>query len=304
MIPLGSATDGGGSTRSPAAFTGLVGLKPSHGRIGRAIVSDISCHGCLSLTVRDTARYLDVTAGPSPNDRTSLQPPTVKYEQIIETLNVAGLKAAWSSDFGFIPTETECIDTAKKAAEKLAKAAKLQWADKEFRSIDPVPTWGFSTITHILGDLQVEGLWPSKAELLGERLHQRMQALRAPTPEDLSRADLTRRTIEETTAKFFEDVDILFSPVTTLVSIPAEGPVPDTIAGRDARSTGAEAHLMMANFCWLPAISVPAGLSSTGFPIGLQIVGRRWRDDIVLRLARIWEQTQPWPHKAPGYREA
>ncbi len=304
MLPLGSATDGGGSTRSPAAFTNLVGLKPSHGRIGRAILSDISCHGCLSLTVRDTARYLDVTAGPTPNDRMSLQPPSVKYEQILETLNVAGLKAAWSSDFGFIPTESQCIDVPKKAAEKLVKAAKLQWVDKEFRSIDPVPTWGFSTITHILGDLQVEGLWPSKADLLSERLRRRMEALKAPTPEDLSRADLTRRNIEEITAKFFEDVDILLSPVTTLVSIPAEGPVPDTIAGRDARSTGAEAHLMMANFCWLPAISVPAGFSSDGFPIGLQIIGRRWRDDIVLRLARIWERTQPWPHKAPAYRDA
>jgi aspartyl-tRNA(Asn)/glutamyl-tRNA(Gln) amidotransferase subunit A len=304
MIPLGSGTDGGGSIRSPGAFTGLVGLKPSHGRIGRAVTSDISCHGCLSLTVRDTARYLDVTAGPSPNDRMSLPPPAVKYEQIIETLHVAGLKAAWSPDFGFIPTETECIDVARKAAEKIVSAAKLQWVDKEFRSIDPVPTWGFSAITHILGDLELEGVWPSKAEQLTERLQQRMQALRAPTPSDLSRADQTRRDIEVQTAKFFEDVDVLFSPVTTLVSIPADGPVPATIAGRDARSTGAEAHLMMANFCWLPAISVPAGSSSSGFPIGLQIVCRRWRDDIALRLARIFEQAQPWPHKAPGYREA
>jgi len=302
MFPLGSGTDGGGSIRSPAAFTGLVGLKPSHGRIGRAVVSDISCHGCLSLTVRDTARYLDIAAGPSLNDRTSLPPSTVKYEQVMETLQVAGLKAAWSSDFGFIPTETECIENAKKAAEKLAAAAKLKWVDKEFKSIDPVPTWGFSTITRDLGDLELEGLWPSKADLLTDRIRQRMENLRAPTPLALSRAEQTRRTIEEQAAKFFEEVDILFSPVTTLVSIPAEGPVPATIAGRDARSTGAEAHLMMANFCWLPAISVPAGFSSTGFPIGLQIVCRRWRDDVALRLARIWEQTQPWPLRAPEYR--
>jgi aspartyl-tRNA(Asn)/glutamyl-tRNA(Gln) amidotransferase subunit A len=302
MIPLGSGTDGGGSIRSPAAFTGLVGLKPSHGRIGRAVISDISCHGCLSLTVRDTARYLDVAVGPSLNDRTSLPPPTIKYEQVMETLQVAGLRAAWSPDFGFIPTETECIEIAKRAAEKLAAAAKLKWVDKEFKSIDPVPAWGFSIITRDLGDLELEGLWPSKADLLTDRIRQRMENLRAPTPLDLSRAEQARRSIEEQTAKFFEEVDILFSPVTTLVSIPAEGPVPATIAGRDASSTGAEAHLMMANFCWLPAISVPAGLSSTGFPVGVQIVCRRWRDDVALRLARIWEQTQPWPLRAPEYR--
>jgi aspartyl-tRNA(Asn)/glutamyl-tRNA(Gln) amidotransferase subunit A len=302
MMPLGSASDGGGSTRSPAAFTGLVGHKPSHGRIGRAATSDTSCHGCLSLTVQDTARFLDVAAGPSPTDRMSLPPADVRFEQVMETLNVAGLKAAWSPDFGFIPTEKECIDVARAAAEKLSKAAKLKWTDREFKSIDPVPTWGFSAMTRLLGDLQAEGLWPAKADLLGERLRSRMEQLKAPTPLDLARADQARRTIEVETAKFFEDVDVLFSPVTTLVSIPAEGPVPATIAGRDARSTGAEAHLMMANFCWLPAISVPAGLSSTGFPIGLQIVCRRWRDDVALRLARIWEQTQPWPHRAPAYR--
>jgi aspartyl-tRNA(Asn)/glutamyl-tRNA(Gln) amidotransferase subunit A len=302
MMPLGSASDGGGSTRSPAAFTGLVGHKPSHGRIGRAATSDTSCHGCLSLTVQDTARFLDVAAGPSPTDRMSLPPADVRFEQVMETLNVAGLKAAWSPDFGFIPTEKECIDVARAAAEKLSKAAKLKWTDREFKSIDPVPTWGFSAMTRLLGDLQAEGLWPAKADLLGERLRSRMEQLKEPTPLDLARADQARRTIEVETAKFFEDVDVLFSPVTTLVSIPAEGPVPTTIAGRDARSTGAEAHLMMANFCWLPAISVPAGLSSTGFPIGLQIVCRRWRDDVALRLARIWEQTQPWPHRAPAYR--
>ncbi|MEO8028690.1 MAG: amidase family protein, partial [Bryobacteraceae bacterium] len=246
----------------------------------------------------------DVAAGPSAADRTSLQPPSVNYEQLIETLNVAGLKAAWSPDFGFIPTEQECIDVAHTAARKLAGAAKLQWSNKEFRSVDPVPSWGFAAFSRLLGDLELEGSWPAKKDLLGDRLRSRMETLRIPTPLDLARADQTRRGIEVECAKFFEDVDVLFSPVTTLVSIPAEGPVPDKIAGRDARSTGAEAHLMMVNFCWLPAISVPAGLSSTGFPIGLQIVCRRWRDDIALRLARIWEQAQPWPHRAPGYRDA
>jgi aspartyl-tRNA(Asn)/glutamyl-tRNA(Gln) amidotransferase subunit A len=61
---------------------------------------------------------------------------------------------------------------------------------------------------------------------------------------------------------------------------------------------------MLANLCWLPAISVPAGLSASGFPVGLQIVCPRWRDDIALRLGRILELAQPWPHRAPAYRNA
>lgn len=59
---------------------------------------------------------------------------------------------------------------------------------------------------------------------------------------------------------------------------------------------------MLVNMCWLPAISVPAGRSSSGFPICLQIICSRGRDDVALRLARILEQAQPWPHLAPQYR--
>jgi aspartyl-tRNA(Asn)/glutamyl-tRNA(Gln) amidotransferase subunit A len=304
MVPLSTASDGGGSIRSPAAFTGLVGLKSSNGRIGRLAPSDISVHGCVSTTVRDTARFLDVVAGPTPTDRISLPLPNVRYEQALETLNVAGLRAAWSPDFGFIPTEPECISVARQAAEKLVDAAKLRWVDRPFLSSDPVGAWGVTAMSHLRGDLELEGLWPAKADQVWDHLRKRFETLDSMRPIDVARADQVRRTIEVGLAKYFEDVDILLSPVTTVVSLPAEGPVPDVIAGRDARSTGAEAHLMMANLCWNPAISVPAGLSRTGFPIGLQIICPRWRDDIALRLARILEIAQPWPHRAPAYRSA
>lgn len=296
MMPLGTASDGGGSIRSPAAFTGLVGLKASNGRIGRAAPSDTSVHGCVSLTVRDTARFLDVIAGPSATDRISLPAPGVRYESVMETLPVAGLRAAWSSDFGFIPTESECIEVARAAAEKLVKAAKLRWVDKPFQSFDPVPAWGLLAVSRIRGELELEGSWPEKKELLGDYLQRRLSGLDTLRPVDIAKAEKTRRQIEETAARYFEDVDILFSPVTTVVSIAAEGPVPATIAGRDARTTGAEAHLMMANFTWQPAISVPAGLSKSGFPVGLQIICRRWRDDLALRLARVLEVAEPWTH--------
>lgn len=70
--------------------------------------------------------------------------------------------------------------------------------------------------------------------------------------------------------------------------------------GRDASACGFAPFTMLANFCWNPAISVPAGLSQEGLLVGLQIVGRRHADDIVLRLARILEQARPWPQLAPA----
>ncbi len=302
MIPLATGSDGGGSIRSPAAFTGLIGHKVSTGRVGGDSAGDIDVNGCLSLNVRDTARVLDVIAGPTALDRTSLPKVDYRYEQIIETLDVAGLRAAWSPDYGCIPTEPECIDVAHRAAATLVRAAKLRWVERPFTPPNPFDAWVPAALIQLRGELKLAQIWPEKKAQLTEFVAE----LLSRTPKDpeleLARATQARAEVEAETARLFEDVDVLFTPVTALVSLPAQGPIPDVIAGRDARHTGAEAHSMLVNMCWLPAISVPAGRSASGFPIGLQIICRRGRDDVALRLARVLEQAQPWPHLAPRYR--
>jgi aspartyl-tRNA(Asn)/glutamyl-tRNA(Gln) amidotransferase subunit A len=80
----------------------------------------------------------------------------------------------------------------------------------------------------------------------------------------------------------------------------AEGPPPDRIAGQAVGPAMATPFTMLANLCWNPAGSVPAGSSSDGLPVGLQVVGRRHADEVVLRLARISEAVSPWPRTAPG----
>ena len=100
---------------------------------------------------------------------------------------------------------------------------------------------------------------------------------------------------------------MLLTPTTAVPAFAAEGPPPTTIAGEDlvsrfgAMQAGAMSvpFTMLANLCWNPACSVPAGLSSEGLPVGLQIMGRRHADDVVLRLARLFELAQPWPRHAP-----
>jgi aspartyl-tRNA(Asn)/glutamyl-tRNA(Gln) amidotransferase subunit A len=73
------------------------------------------------------------------------------------------------------------------------------------------------------------------------------------------------------------------------------------IDGRDASHCGPTPFTMLANLCWNPAVSVPAGVTSDGLPVGLQVVGRRHADEVVLRLARLYERAHPWPRLAPAY---
>ena len=87
-------------------------------------------------------------------------------------------------------------------------------------------------------------------------------------------------------------MDVLLTPTTAVPAFPAEGPPPG--------GAMATPFTMLANLCWNPAISVPAGVTSEGLPVGLQIVARRHADELPLRLARLWEQTRPWPRFAPS----
>ena len=235
LVPFCTASDGGGSTRIPASFTGLVGFKASYGRIPhpRAAPSQTTCLGALTTTVADAARHLDVAAGPDDRDRASLPPPGVVYERAIEELDVAGLRAAWSPDLGFAV---------------------------------------------------VEAIFEATADLGMPRYAHIVQR---------------RAQLEEEIASVFDDVDVLLTPATAVPAFAATGPMPSQVAGEKVHPAMVVPFTMVGNLCWNPAVSVPAGPTEGGLPIGMQIMGRRHADATVLRLARVYEQIRPWPRVAP-----
>jgi aspartyl-tRNA(Asn)/glutamyl-tRNA(Gln) amidotransferase subunit A len=94
-------------------------------------------------------------------------------------------------------------------------------------------------------------------------------------------------------------VDLLLTPTTAVPAFPAGGPPPSEIGGREVDPVMAVPFTMLANLGWNPAVSVPAGVTADGLPVGLQIMARRHADDVVLRLARLFEQAAPWPRLAP-----
>ncbi|MBV8236383.1 MAG: amidase [Acidimicrobiia bacterium] len=300
LVPFCTASDGGGSTRIPAAFTGLVGLKPSYGRIPheRAAPSETSCFGALTTTVRDAARHLDVAAGPDDLDRASLPPAGISYERAIEERDVDGLRAAWSPDMGYAVVVPEVAEIARAAAETLVDAAGLRSVERPFSPTSPMRTWLSAGAADMWLDLE-EGMWPGCADDLTGLVRASLRRTAEWTLPRYTRALRHRQGLEEEVADLFGDIDVLLTPTTAMAAYAAEGPLPMEIEGKDARASGPVPFTMLANLCWNPAISVPAGLTHDGLPVGLQIVARRHADDVALRLARILEQTRPWPRLAP-----
>ena len=135
MVPFCTASDGGGSTRIPAAFSGLLGIKASYGRIPHeaAALSQTSVVGALTTTVADAARHLDVTSGPDDMDRASLPAPAAGYEHAIESLDVRGLRATWSLDLGFAVVDPEVAELCHSAAGALVDAAGLELVARSVR---------------------------------------------------------------------------------------------------------------------------------------------------------------------------
>ena len=300
LVPAATASDGGGSTRIPAAFCGLVGHKPSYGRIPheRPSASMTSVFGLLTTTVADAARHLDVAAGPSALDRASLPPAGVVYERVIEELDVAGLRATWSTDQGFAVVSSEVEAVARDAADALVGAAGLRRVDVEVSPPDPLRTWLSAGIVDLWMDIE-PGMWPDRADDFTGIVRGSFRRTQDLPPARIARAFLRRNQLDEYVGRLFDDVDVLLCPTTAVPAFAAEGPLPMAIEGRDAPG-GPTPLTMLANLCWNPAISVPAGVGADGLPIGLQIVAARHRDDVVLRLARISEQARPWPRLAPS----
>jgi aspartyl-tRNA(Asn)/glutamyl-tRNA(Gln) amidotransferase subunit A len=298
MVPVATATDGGGSTRQPASYTSLVGLKPSHGRIAKANgFANWSVHGALTRTVRDQARYLDVAAGPDDRDRQSLPAVPYRYEEIIETLDVRGLKALWTPDCGYAVVEPEVVEITRRAAERLIAAAELVETGGVFHPTNIYRHWGAINLSTLEADLTRDGILPDGYDRLSEQMKTIVQRLRARRDQiDLKDSWSKVELLNNEVAEFFKAHDLLISPATALAPYDAASTSPQEIDGRDSSETGAEPFGMLANACWNPSISLPAGLTSVGLPVGLQVTARRHRDDILLRLARIWEQAQPWSY--------
>jgi aspartyl-tRNA(Asn)/glutamyl-tRNA(Gln) amidotransferase subunit A len=301
LVPLATASDGGGSTRIPAGFCGLVGHKASYGRVPdpHPAGSMTAVSGALATTVADAARHLDVVAGPDPRDRTSLPSAGLSYEAVIETLVTSGLRARWSKDLGFAAVEPEVAAIAHRAATTLARAAGLDLDSDDVVLTDPVRTWLSSGVIDLWMNLE-DDMWPAVADDLSLYSRQALERTAEIVLPRLVSPARRRHVLEREVGALFGEIDVLLTPTTAVPAFVAEGPPPSAIAGQEVPAAMATPFTMLANLCWNPSTSVPAGTTTDGLPVGLMITCRLHRDDVALRLARILEETNPWPRTAPS----
>ena len=289
--PFNHGNDGGGSIRIPASHTGLVGLKPSYGRIPQypadSPFADVISQGALSRTVLDTALALNVMAGPDPRDWRSL-PADPRDHAIGLEDGVRGWKIGLSLDFGHVKADAEV------RALVAAAAGRFEELGAHVEDVGPL----IEPLRNSFEPLWI-GSFATRLRQIPTQLHGKLDpGFRAAaekglaiTLDDYARAYEAKSKLARDLALWHETFDLLLAPVA-----PTAAPAVETLYNSEAfpRWTKGAPYTLPCNLTGQPAASMPAGLTASGLPVGLQIIGPPRADHLVLRAMRAYESASGW----------
>jgi aspartyl-tRNA(Asn)/glutamyl-tRNA(Gln) amidotransferase subunit A len=301
MVPLALGTDGGGSIRIPCSFCGLAGIKPTYGRVPAWPASPFGAlahSGPMARTVTDVALLLDVIAEPDARDWAALPPPGASFLDNLDG-GIDGLRIAFTADLGHVRVESSVAETVAHAAAALADlGAQVEQVDPGFEdprdAFDVLWSAGAARAIADLGEPPPDALDPGLAEIVAlGRSHSVLDYLGAVHRRDA---------LGILMSTFHAAWDVLITPTVPLPAFAAGREVPD--GWPDRRWPSWTPFTYPFNLTQQPAASVPCGFTADGLPVGLQIVGPRYGDALVLRVARAYEAAHPQPTLAPGPRGA
>jgi aspartyl-tRNA(Asn)/glutamyl-tRNA(Gln) amidotransferase subunit A len=305
IVTLATAGDGGGSIRIPAGFTGLIGLKATYGRIPRAPKVQLgnltTVTGCVTRSVRDTARWFDVTSGHDPRDPLSL-PSVGKWEPELGTLTQAlrGLRVAVVPDWGGAVVSPAMWEVLSAEADQLIAEHGWKRIDIDTSLPSMGAAWSISGMLSI--HAQLGELWPDCADVLTPEIRMGLTAtMDRYGPEARARIEARRTALNERMAEIFNTstgVDLVLTASNPDIAFDAEGPLPSTFGGVRAGAGNNGKLTFPANLHGNPAISIPAGFVD-GLPVGLQVVSRHFTEQLLLEIALHVERNRPWPLVAP-----
>ncbi len=309
LLPIATGSDGGGSIRIPAGFAGLFGLKATYGRIPkgpRAGVEPLtSVMGCLTRSVRDTARYFDACNGSDVRDPLSL-PRVSGWEAGLGTHELRGKKVAIIPDLGIAQVRPEVADLVAGAGAELAKVAGLEIVFVEPHLPYLRGEWAMAGQVAFVADLGAA--YPDCIEQLSPEMRIGLELYREQfSLEEAAGVESYRRELNETMAELFDAADFVVASTNPDVAFEAEGPPPSTLPGRNmihelgfARAVMNNAALTApSNLNGSPAVSLPL-CSLDGLPVGVQVLAAHHREPLLLDLALAAERGIGWPSVAPA----
>ena len=301
LCTLATGSDGGGSIRIPASFSGVFGIKPSQGRVpryggyGRPAANQFSQSGPLSRTVGDAALLLQVLSGDDPRDPTCLREDTPDFSADLNN-GVRGWRIAWSTDLGYAGVDPEVVRVTSEAAQVFQELG-AEVEEPQLVVEDPFPAFwdAFATAAYT----SYGHLLPEHEEEFTDYGLRSLQYGASVSGADLSRAllrvDLLRRQMEN----FFDQYDLLLTPTMAVAAFPIEQR-PGVIGGKTVEPFwGYLPFTFPINMTGQTASSVPCGFSADGMPIGLHLVGPHGSEAKVLQASAAFEQARPWSQKRP-----
>ena len=301
VLPLVTASDGGGSVRIPAAWTGAFGHKPSQGRvpIGPSAAWDstmMGVYGPLTKTVEDGCLYLDQVVGPSAYDPAALPHPGYRYLDRVNEPLPDSLRIGFSPDFGRVVVQAEVA----AAAEEGVRVFEGLGARVEAITDGPPSMgeeWNALAGFGLAGRLRDR--LPGNEDRIQRYLTNLLEQGRNMTPETWARINESRARLRDWCAEVFSRYDLVVSPTVPYEAPSARGPIPSETDGKPQDPFSAAAFTHPFNLCWQPAATVRTGLSRNGLPMGMQIVATNHRDDLVLQASRAFERERPWADQWP-----
>ena len=299
VLPLVTASDGGGSIRIPASFTGTFGLKTSFGRIPRGPFEhweyqDTAVAGPLTKTVEDAALFLDQVVGASPHDPNSLPHPGLSYLGVVRSPLSRKLRIAYSPDLSYAVVQS---DIAAAVEENVKVFEQLGHTVEQISGGPPQLGRDWAVLGTFELASQLYPYLPEHEKDFGKAFITSVKLGWGVTPESWGTAARLRAQLNEWCAEVFDRYDLLVTPTVPHDPPPAGGPFPSETEGRKQILAGVASFTIPFNLSWHPAATVRVGLSRTKLPMGMQIVGPRHRDDLVLQAARAFERERPWhPH--------
>ena len=297
MVPLATGSDTGGSLRNPAAFTNVVGFRPSPGRVpdDDGSWSPLSTNGPMARTVADVALFLSAMVGSHAPDPLAIEQDGAGFRASL-AVATRGLRVAWFKDLGGIPFESEIVRVVNANRRAFAELGCIvEDAEPDFTGVDDA----FPILRHLSYHATYAKRARENPTMFKDTVKWEIAEAERNTGADVGRAAARQARMYIEAAQFFERFDFFVLPVTQVEPFDLSTEYPTSVNG-----TPMPTYIDWMRSCYYisvtghPAISVPCGFTPEGLPVGVQIVGRHQDELGVLQLAYAFEQaTELWKRR-------